>query len=189
MAKDILYGIKYAEIEELDPITQLPLVAGTKITLDTAESAELEPVVSEGGEEIKRNDSRILAVVRTEDLLYGYDITFTDNTFDAQIMALIEGGTLIMDAIETTKVVGYDTPMISDGATMKPFRLTLYVANYEGDSIKNYVKIALNNCSGKAPTMSLGKEFYAPEFTIKAREATKASLPIRNITYVTSLPV
>lgn len=71
---------------------------------------------------------------------------------------------------------------------MKPFRMTLYVPNYVGDSIINYVKIILNNCTGNAPSMNLGKEFFAPEFNVKAREATKASLPIKSMEYVTVLP-
>ena len=50
------------------------------------------------------------------------------------------------------------------------------------------VKIILNNCTGTAPSMNLGKEFFAPEFNVKAREATKASLPIKSMEYVTVLP-
>lgn len=71
---------------------------------------------------------------------------------------------------------------------MKPFRMTLYVPNYVGDSIVNYVKIVLNNCTGTAPGMNLGKEFFAPQFSVKAREATKASLPIKSMGYVSTLP-
>ena len=36
--------------------------------------------------------------------------------------------------------------------------------------------------------MSIGKEFYAPEFEVKARENTKAKLPIKEITFVDALP-
>ena len=186
MSKDILYGIKFVEIEELDPLTQLPRVNGAQFTVDTAETAELEAVTSEGTEDIKRNDTRILAIVRTPDLLYGYDLTFKDNTFDPEIMALIEGGTVrkTNDAIS-----GYDSPMLVQGASnMKPFRLNIYVPNYVGDSIVNYVKITLNNCTGSAPGLNIGKEFYAPEFKIKAREATKAGLPVKSMDYVAELP-
>lgn len=190
MSKDILYGIKLVEMEELDPETQLPKVGGQKFRVDTAETAELEAVTSEGTEDIKRNDTRILAIVRTPDLLYGYNLTFKDNTFDPEIMALVEGGTLRKTGETGSQTIeGYDSPMLSTGAAnMKPFRLTLYVPNYLGDSIVNYVKITLNNCSGTAPSMNLGKEFFAPEFNVKAREATKASLPIKSMDYVATLP-
>ena len=190
MSKDILYGIKLVEIEELDPQTQLPKVSGQKFRVDTAETAELEAVTSEGTEDIKRNDTRILAIVRTPDLLYGYNLTFKDNTFDPEIMALVEGGTIRKTGASSSQTIaGYDSPMLSTGsANMKPFRLTLYVPNYLGDSIVNYVKITLNNCSGTATGLNLGKEFFAPEFNVKAREATKASLPIKSMDYVATLP-
>lgn len=185
---DVLYGIKKVVLTELDPTTQLPK-ATTPVTcvITTAESCELEPVVSDGVEEVARTDDKILAIVRTPDLLYGYDVTFTDNTFEPSVTSLIGGLKVTEGTDESGDTIS--TPMMSEGATMKPFRLEMYVANYEGDSIKNYVKITLNNCSGKAPKFSVGKEFYAPEFEIKAREATKAQLPIKTITYVDALPV
>lgn len=185
MAGDILYGVVRVELEELDPTTDLPIEGGAKVIMDTAESVSLEAVISEGVEENKRNDKRILAIVRTPDLLYGYDVTYTENTFTPSLAALIEGGHV---TIEDGEVVAYDTAMIAEGSTLKPFRLSMYVANYEGDSIKNYVVITLNKCSGTAPGFNAAKEFYAPEYTIKAREATKAGLPIKGMKYVDALP-
>lgn len=185
--KDILYGVKLVVLEEIDAVTQLPVEDGIKCRINTAESAEMEAVTSEGEEEVARTDERILAIVRTPDLLYGYDVTLTDNTFDAEVAALIEGGVIEKD--DAGNVIGYRAPFISEGSTnMKPFRASIYVANYEGDSIKNYVKVILNNCSGSAPGMNAAKEFYAPEYTIKAREASKAGLPIKSLEYVSSLP-
>lgn len=185
--KDVLYGVKLVILEEIDAATQLPVENGIKCRINTAESAEMEAVTSEGEEEVARTDERILAIVRTPDLLYGYDVTLTDNTFDPEVAALIEGGVIEKDA--AGNVIGYRAPFISEGSTnMKPFRAMIYVANYEGDSIKNYVVITLNNCSSSAPGMNAAKEFYAPEYTIKAREATKAGLPIKSLSYVTSLP-
>lgn len=188
--KDILYGVKLVILKELDPTTQEAKVDGVTCRVETAESIELEPVISEGKEDLCRSDEKILAVVRTPDLLYGYNLTLKDNAFDPEVASLIEGGkikTTTEAEVEVTS--GYDNAMMSEGATMKPFLLEAYVANYEGDSIKNYVKITFNNCSGKAAKMSLEKAFYAPEFEVKSREATKASKPIRSIEYVDTLPV
>lgn len=183
---DVLYGIKKGVMEELDPSTQLPKADGVKIQFTTADSAEMEPAISEGEEQIQRTDERILAVVSTPDLLYGYNIKLTDNTFNAQMASLVEGG--VVKTGESSTITGYSTPKLQDGCTTKLFRLTLYVANYEGDSIKNYAKIIFHKCRGTASTMSIGKEFYAPEFNVKAREATKAGLPCRDIEYVDVLP-
>ena len=75
----ILYGIKKVVITELDESTGLaPTTKGLVKTIDTAEEAKLTPVLSEGSEEILRSATNILAVVREDDLLYGYDITFKD---------------------------------------------------------------------------------------------------------------
>ena len=187
--KDILYGVKLVILKELDPATQAVKESGVTCRVETAESIELEPVISEGKEDLCRSDEKILAVVRTPDLLYGYNLTLKDNAFDPEVASLIEGGKRKTTGQgEGATTSGYDNPMMSEGATMKPFLLEAYVANYEGDSIKNYVKITFNNCSGKAAKMSLEKAFYAPEFEVKSREATKASKPIRNIEYVTELP-
>lgn len=183
---DILYGVKMLVLEELDEKTQLPKEGGVTCYATTGQSAELEPVVSEGEEKIARSDTKILAIVRTPDLLYGYNMKLVDNTFDVNAAALIEGGAVKTDA--EGKVTGYDSAMLADGATMKPFRATIYVANYMGDAIVNYVKLTLNKCEGKAPTIKVGDEFFAPEFEIKAREATKAGLPVKNLEYVDELP-
>lgn len=59
--------------------------------IKTAQKAELEPVLSEGEEDILRNDVSILAVVRTDDLIYGYDIKLTDNQFDDTMAGLVAG--------------------------------------------------------------------------------------------------
>lgn len=187
---DVLYGVKRVVLTELDPTTQLPKAEGGIVChIETGESADLEPVVSEGEENVARTEDKILAIVRTPDLLYGYDVTFKDNTFDPSIASLIGGGKVLTTGEDLQKkVTGFETPMMSEGATMKPFKAEIYVANYEGDSIKNYVCITLNNCKGKAPKFSVGKEFYAPEFEIKAREATKAKKPIKSISYVDALP-
>lgn len=179
-----LYGVKRVDITELDPSTGAAKASGKKFTVKTAQKVELEPVVSEGEESILRNSSNILAVVRTDDLLYGYDLTFTDNSFDPELAALI-AGYKVTGQEATLKV---ETPMGSEGVIGKPFKMEIYVANYDGDSIASYVKVTLNKCYGKFMNMSLGDEFYAPEFSVKARENTKASLPIKQIEVVTSLP-
>lgn len=182
---DILYGVKLLVLEELDESTQLPKAGGAKCYATTGKSAELEPVVSEGEEKVARSDDKILAIVRTPDLLYGYNLKLVDNTFDVNAAALIEGGAIRKDS---DGVIGYDSAMLADGATMKPFRATIYVANYQGDTIVNYVKLTLNKCTGTAPTIKVGDDFFAPEFEIKAREATKAGLPVKSIDYVDELP-
>ena len=184
----ILYNIKKVVLTELDPKTGAPKASdGVKATIETAQKAELEPVLSEGEEDVLRAPDKILAVVRTDDLIYGYDVKLTDNTFNDKVAGLVAGYkvTKTGDGQQKDK---YSTPMVSEGFTGKPFKLDIYVANYSGDSIVDYAKVTLNKCIGKFPTMSIGDGFYAPEFEIKARENTKAGLPIKEITFVDELP-
>jgi len=185
---EILYGVKKVILTELDPLTQLTKVGGVKCNVSTAQTAELDPILSNGEEKVLRDDDIVLAIARTPDLCYGYDFKFTDATFDLIVASLIEGGTLVYDSVDTTKVIGYDSPLMAQGATMKPFMAEVYVANYRGNSIINYAKIQLNNCSGKAPKMAFAKDFYAPSFEVDAREATIAGLPMKQVTFVDALP-
>ena len=81
----ILYNIKKVVLTELDSSTGAEKVSGVKATIATAQKAELEPVLSEGEEDVLRSPEKILAVVRTDDLIYGYDVKLTDNTFSADV--------------------------------------------------------------------------------------------------------
>ena len=74
----ILYNIKKVVLTELDPKTGAAATSGVKATIETAQKAELEPVLSEGEEDVLRSPDKILAVVRTDDLIYGYDVKLTD---------------------------------------------------------------------------------------------------------------
>lgn len=186
----ILYGVKKVLIKELDPQKETPksdnYVAGT---IHTAEEIECEPVVSEGAEEILRTDDSLLAVVNTNDILYGYNLTLKDNTFNAEVAGLISG----MTAANATSnkdngAKKLTTPMLGTKDTNKLFIIEIYVANYKGSSIVNYCKITFNKCMGSALSFKAGKEFAAPEFTIKAREATVGAKPIMEIDFVDSLP-
>ena len=183
----ILYNIKKVVLTELDPKTGAPKASdGVKATIQTAQKAELEPVLSEGEEDVLRAPEKILAVVRTDDLIYGYDVKLTDNTFSADVAGLVAGYKVTKGG--ASQKDKYATPMMNEGFTGKPFKLDIYVANYSGDAIVDYAKVTLNKCIGKFPTMSIGDGFYAPEFEIKARENSAAKLPIKEITFVDEIP-
>lgn len=178
----ILYGIKKVVLTELDESTGQAKASGTTCTLTTAEEAEMTPVYAEGTEEVLRSAEKILAIVREDDLLYGLDLTFKDNTFDENCAELVCGYKKAAD--ESKKL---STPMMSEGNIARPFKMEIFVKQVEGDAVVGYVKITLNKCYGKFVSMKVGKEFFAPEFEIKARENSKASLPIQTIEFVQTL--
>ena len=179
----ILYGIKKVVLTELDESTGQAKVSGTTCTLTTAEEAEMTPVYAEGSEEVLRSAEKILAIVREDDLLYGLDLTFKDNTFDEKCAELVCGYKKSAEP-ESKKLT---TPLMSEGNIAKPFKMEIFVKQVEGDAVVGYVKITLNKCYGKFVSMKVGKEFFAPEFEIKARENSKAKLPIQEIDFVQTL--
>ncbi len=182
---DILYNVKKVVITELDSLTGLVKDGATPVNIKTAEEIEVTPVESKGDEKVHRDDDTILAIARTPDLLYGYNLKLKDNTFNPLAASLIEGCSLRYSG---QNIVGYDAPMLADGDTKKPFKMDVYVANYEGDNIKNYIKLTFNKCKGKASKATFKKDFYAPELEIEARENTKAGKTSKSVDYVDTLP-
>lgn len=181
----ILYGIKKVVLTELDESTgQAKVSDGITTTITTAEEAEMSPVFSDGSEEVLRSADKILAIVREDDLLYGLDITFKDNTFDEKCAQLVCG---YKAELQEQAIKKLSTPLMSEGNIAKPFKMEIFVKQVEGDAVVGYVKITLNKCYGKFVSMKVGKEFFAPEFQIKARENSKANLPIQDIEFVSSL--
>ena len=185
---EILYNVKKVVLTPLDELTGKPLADAKKINVKCDSEIDIDPDISNGDEKILRDDEKILATASSPDLLYGYKLKLKNTTFELAVAALIEGGKIRYDETDPTKIIGYDTPMLSEGSTIKPFMAEVYVANYEGEDIKNYAKITFNKCTGKAFKMSLKKDFYAPEFEIKCRENTKAVLPIKSMDFVDKLP-
>lgn len=187
----ILYGIKKVVLTELDPATEKPKVGSPKTaTITTAEECEMEALLAEGAEEVLRTDDKILAIVDVDELPYGYNLTFKDNTMNADALSIITGmtsGTATDEGNTADKKL--TMPMMDDGNSKQMlFKMELFVANYKGSSIVDYCKITFNKCKGKPLNMTIGKEFYAPELEIKAREATKGNAPMLEIDFVDQLP-
>lgn len=177
----ILYGVRVAVVEELDPDTLLPLTDGLYHRMNCAQSVKITPRYSQGTEEIIRQDKLILDTYRTPDLLYGYKIVLTDTYFSDSFIELLEGGTYTFN--------DYQMARIEDGFVTKPFRLTLWTENAEGYGHSNYVMIRYNYCYGKVDELELKNDFYFPKFTIEAREPTQlAGRPIRDVYYTNYLP-
>lgn len=182
----VLYGVQSIIMQTLDPITRLPGEDSRLFHLACAETVELEPNVEEGEESIKRCNSTgaVLANRRAPDSFVGYDITLTDNEWNAGVMSLING----YDYLPTTATGSDDittivTPMLADIGQFVPFRMVIFAAAYEGSEVSRYVVFVLNNCNGRISPISLGQDWVQFEYTINAREATTAGLPIMSIGY------
>lgn len=185
----ILYNVKMVVLRLIDESTGLVDAVAKPILVDTAEDIKLKPVTSKGDEKILRTEDKILASATQPDLTYGYDVELKDNKFSVEILSLFEGGTIHYDATETTKIIGYDSPLMDQGSASKPFVTEIYVEEKKGASVVGYVEMDLNYCTGKAPEFEFKKgEFYSPTFSIDSRENTLANKPIKSFKFISELP-
>lgn len=69
----------------------------------------------------------------------GYDIELEDKRLIAEVMALVDGGTL-ETAAEGGEWTKYTAPVIGSVVERKPFTLTMYTSdrNADGDAIEYY---------------------------------------------------
>lgn len=178
----VLYGVQRIFLQEIDPVTKLPVEGGATLALKCAESVDLEPVVEDGEESNLKcpSSNSIIASRLTQDTFVGYDITITDNEWNPEAFALINGFDTIVDEGEITTLI---TPFIEQGMNFKPFRTVIFAAAYEGSDITKYVVFVLNSCKGNLSTISLSQDWSQIEYTINAREATAVGFPVMSVGY------
>lgn len=138
---------------------------------DTAQNANIDPNLSEGQENVLRVKNKILATNRTEDIVVGYDVTLSSNTLIPQLFAIVDGGELVFDDTDTTKVISYNAPVAGKPVARKKFTLNLYTEekDIDGNTLQ-FVKFGFKNCAGKPVSFSLEDgEFFVPEMVIRSR--------------------
>lgn len=179
-----LVDIVLAQVEEL---SALGVVTKTH-SFKTASEAEIEPEVSEGDEQILRVKNDILAINRTEDIVIGYNITLKQNELIPEVLALVDGGTLKMDEIETTKVIGYSAPSPGVTVARKTVNVILYTAEKDtAGEILGYVKFKFTNAKGTPVTYSMKDgDFFVPEMALKSRPKS-TEVPV-DIDFIDVLP-
>lgn len=187
---DYLYNVVRVEIEELDPATMDVKAEAIKHVIDCDSEIGLDPEINEGKKTVLRDAKRILAQAKEEDLLEAINLKLTTVKFQAKVLPIIQGGTLRFDATDKDKVVGYDAPTMTEGVTNKKyFKLSAYIENYEGENVLNYVKFTFPKCRGKVIKLDFKKEFFAPEFDVRATENTKLKKSAYSFDYIDALPV
>lgn len=152
--------------------------------IDTAQSAAVEPSVSEGADEELRVKNKILAQNRTEDILKGCDITLTDVLWTPEVFSIIDGGTATYaeaadeaNGVQVGDFISYAAPVAGQVADRTRFTLTVYTQenDIDGDP-KGYLAVSFPNCKG-APVSANFEDgtFMASEYTIKSRPKTGQS--------------
>ena len=141
------------------------------LTFTTADEAKYTPKVSDGKEVVLRTKNTLHAIDKTEDIQYGSDIVLTDNKFSAEVLAIVDGGTVVMDTATPTKIVGYTPPIASLAVNRIIFTTNVYTEEKDTDgTILSYFKFAFPSCKG-TPTKFSFKDgtFMTPEYTIESR--------------------
>lgn len=182
----LLQGMPIANIARADITTEEE--TPVSYSFKTASDANVEPDVSEGEENILRVKNTILATNKTEDIVIGYAVTVTDNVFNPELFALIDGGTIEFDETETDKFVSYDAPVSGQPVTKKLFTVDFYSEHKDasGETL-GYMKFTFKHCKGKPVKYSIvDGEFQVPEMQFVSRPANGES-PAR-YEYLETLP-
>lgn len=180
----LLTGGNIANIERVEIETEE--TSPEKYVFETASSCSFNASVSSGEEKEQRVKNRIMGLLRTEDIVKGYDIEMSDQRLIAEIMALIDGGTLTKN--ETDGWTKYASPAAGSTVTRKSFKMSLYTSDRgtDGEAIE-YYKWTFAGCKGSPVSGSATDgDFSEMKYSIKSRPPIGVS-PLE-LTRVDQLP-
>ncbi len=156
---------------------------------DTANKIGVEPQIEEE-DAVKLIVKGILRAQKPKvSIITGHEITLTDNVFIPELVLMLQGGEILYDTTDTTKIIGYNPPVVGSADKGEVFKLNAYSAQYDASGrIVQYEKITYPNCQGVP--VAFGSEdgvFRAPEYTISS--APKGGEHPYEIRYIDVLPV
>ena len=144
------------------------------LTFDSASEASYSPTLSEGDEQVLRSKNKLYAINRTEDIQYGSDIELTDAKFIPEVLAVVDGGELVMDTEDPTKVVGYNAPVTGQAVNRTKFTYNIYTEekDIDGNTLA-YYKFSFPNSKGSPAEFDFKDgDWLAPKYTIHSRAAS-----------------
>ena len=179
----LLTGFNIANVERVEITTE----ETTPVTLvfETASNVSCVPAISQGQEIEQRVKNVIMGLLKTDDLLKGYDITLEDQRLITEVLELIDGGTVTLSSSAFSK---YEGPNAGSAPTRKSFSLTFYTSDRDTSGAANsYYSWKFVNCKGK-PVEFGGKDndFRTTSYTIESRPASGTALV--TLQKVASLP-
>ena len=184
MATEKVHEIPIANVARVEIVTEETTARTFRVT--TADKAKIEAFVSEGEEKELRKGNRLLAQLKTEDLIKGYDVTLNDLTMNPEAYAIIDGG--VSTAAEDGTFQNYTGPKVGEVLKRTPFTLNVYTEEKDGDGeTKGYLKLSCKHCKGTPASIELKDgDFCAPEYKLKSRPKI-GEIPL-SIDYLTELP-
>lgn len=187
-----------ANIERIDIITEQSPPA--VLSFDTASDASAEAQISAGAEHELRIKNQILAQNITEDIVKGFNITFTDSTFSPDVFALVDGGeSTVYDALDDDSggsdepaeagFARYTAPTAGEVVSRVRSSLAIYASekDYDGNTL-SYTAFLFPHAFGKPASVKFKDgEFFAPSYTVKSRPS-KGQSPM-TVLSLPSMPV
>ena len=178
-----LLGGNIANVERIEIVTDETTPA--TYVLETATSCNYNAVVSQGQDVEQRVKNVLMGLLRTDDLVKGYDIELEDQRLHGAILALVDGGTLTGAGDQWTK---YQATAIGTEISRKSFTLKLYTSDRDTDGgVVTYHKWTFPDCKGSPVSGGAADgSFTNMKYSIKSRPA-KTHIPL-TVDAVESLP-
>lgn len=141
----LLTGGNIANVERVQVVTKE--TTARTFVFQTMTSFKFTAALSEGTEVEQRIKNTLMGLIKTDDLVKGYDIEAVDERLIMEILALVDGGTLTTGQDGWTK---YASPVAGSGVERTAFDMTLYTSDRDTDgSAKEYYAWKFANCKGK----------------------------------------
>lgn len=194
--KLVLWNVAKVIIQLVDPKTQLPYENSDIYEIDCANSIEIQADIKTPRIDRHENESidrygnvvtKVWAEANVEPVLYGYNITLRDLQLDTQLLSLLFNGRFYYD--ENHEPILMESNMHNKYNTRLRFKMQVYVSKHVGSAIDGYYLFTFNLCTGQPINWNFtDDDFFVPEYTIYAQQATGANLPIYDITDEDNLP-
>lgn len=184
-------GIKGAVIEVLQSDGSAVTPTPTRYGIRTPQEIGYEFEVVEGAEDQLRGGDIILCNVKENDVIVSANLSITNAKFDLEATYHIAGGTLVTEEIDLVDYNnGWEFPTISEQATKTPFKLELYIQNFNASGQQDsYMQIDFwYNKGYMASVNHSDQEWGTPEIEIKAEENGAQSKSIMSVGWTDSLP-
>ena len=182
-----LNGGNIVNVERVEIITNE--TTARTFVFKTSTSATFTPNVSAGVEKEQRIKNTLMGLIRTEDLVKGYDIDLNDQRLIMDVFALIDGGTVTTGSGSGEAAwTQYSAPQAGAETQRVSFTMNLYTSDRGTDGAAiEYYKWSFPNCKGKPVTVgATDDDFYTIGYTIQSRPATGTSA--MTVTRAASLP-
>lgn len=177
------------EIPTIDVSMVVIKTASEEMVLETASKVSVEPIIETTEAQKLIVKGKLLSQKKEQVTILGNKITLTDNVLNPQLLKIMQGGTIVMDEINTSEVKSYTPPVQGSSDKGEVFEAQFFSAVYTpAGTISKYEKITYPNCTGTpfSPSSEDGV-FRASELTINS--APNAGEAPYKLEYVSKLPV